>query len=126
MSLIQTRLVVASLQPELLAEFYAFAVDGRIASGFHGSHFVVSVSNEMNIHFYKPSRNQSSIQGNVIAICLEKPPSIDPLDVIKIWSSQLFSRGGSFVEDPRMESFGAESWMTDPEGNYFLIFVLIK
>ena len=46
-----------------------------------------------------------------------------PLLVIGDWLNCLISKGAFIVEQPIIEAFGAEAWMTDPEGNYLLVVV---
>jgi hypothetical protein len=48
-----------------------------------------------------------------------------PLPTIEKWVGVLISRDAKLAQEPTVEPFGAEAWMTDPEGNYFLIYVPI-
>ena len=36
---------------------------------------------------------------------------------------QLILLGAELIESPRLDFFGAEAWMKDPEGNQFLLLV---
>ena len=121
---IQISLVIASEQPQKLSEFYAFATNGDLQQGKNKDHYLITHHNGMNIQVYRPSEKESfPNRSRMTALCLQQSPSLDPLLTINEWSSILASMGASICDDPRLESFGAESWMIDPEGNHFLIFV---
>ena len=49
--------------------------------------------------------------------------SEDPSKIIERWTSEILKIGGSPVGNPKLENFGSEQWMFDPEGNQFLILV---
>jgi len=124
---IQLSLVIASDQPQRLSEFYAFATNGDLQLGKNKDHYLISPPNGMNIQIYRPSGKRSfSTPGRRSALCLQQPPSDSPLIAIKEWSKILVERGAVVNEHPRVEPFGAESWIIDPEGNHLLIFVPIS
>ena len=124
---IQPSLVIASEQPQRLSEFYAFATNGDLQPGKNKDHFLIVHRNGMNIQVFKPSKERSfSNNSRRSAICLEQPPSSSPLIALNEWLEKLSSMGAVINESPRLEWFGAESWITDPEGNHLLIFVPIN
>ena len=127
MSQVHVGWVLASETPSLLAEFYSFAMNAKVTPGRNNSHFWVQHSGGMTLQVYRPSRSKSfPTKGRASALCLWRDPSADPLAEIDDWSSTLIAKGAKLSEKPRMESFGAESWMKDPEGNCFLILIPIE
>ena len=126
MSFINLSLAVASAHPEKLAEFYAFATNGKLVRGQNQQHWKVSLGDGLMIHLYKPSQKDPiPIKGRAMALCLEQQASMTPLPTIEKWVGVLISRDAKLAQEPTVEPFGAEAWMTDPEGNYFLIYVPI-
>ena len=124
---IQLSLVIASEQPQRLSEFYAFATNGDLQPGKNKDHFLIVHQNGMNIQIYKPSEKRSfSSPSRRSALCLQQPPSVSPLKVIKEYSKKIEAIGAVINEEPRLEPFGAELWTIDPEGNHLLIFVPIS
>ena len=51
----------------------------------------------------------------------EAPPSQAPLPELERLLSSALQCGGSILEDVRLEPFGAEAWIHDPEGNALLL-----
>jgi hypothetical protein len=45
--------------------------------------------------------------------------------VLEAWISAASGLGASRLQPPRQESFGAEAWLLDPEGNRPLLLVLM-
>ncbi len=122
MSQIHVGYVLASKCPSSLAEFYSFAIGEEILSGVNDEHFCVFHPAGLKLQIYRPSRKHTfPIRGKASALCIWRETCDNPLEVLVEWASSLVSKGGNIVEEPRMESFGAEAWMEDPEGNYFLI-----
>ena len=116
--------VLASNSPEKLAEFYAFAIQGKIESNKLLDYFCVSNSNGMQIEIFRPSIRKKWLKGGrSFALCLRQAPSLSPLLEIQDWSLILASKGARVVEGPKELSFGVEAWLEDPERNQFLILV---
>ncbi len=42
------------------------------------------------------------------------------------WLEQAQGIGAVVEEEPRLESFGAEAWLNDPEGNALLLLVPVQ
>ena len=121
---IQLGLVIASKHPKKLSEFYAFATNGEIRPGKSELHWRIVHKNGMTIHLYKPSLNRPCPEkGRASSLCLEQPPSLKPLLSIEDWAGTLILRGAKSVQSPKLESFGAEIWMMDPEDNHFLLLI---
>ena len=124
MSSLQISLVIAANKPKKLSEFYAFATNGDLQAGIKSDHFSIVNSNGFHIQVYRPSKKESWInRGRAAALCLQQVPSSNPLHAISEWVAILLSRGAVVIDPPKLESFGAEAWLSDPDGNYFLIFV---
>ena len=124
---IQLSVVIASEQPQWLSEFYAFATNGDLQVGNNKDHYLIAHQYGVNIQIYRPSEKRSfSSPSKRATLCLQQPPSVSPLIAIKEWLKKLVAKGAVIKEPPRLEPFGAESWITDPEGNYLLIFVPIS
>ena len=124
MSSIRLSLAIYSVNPKKLAEFYAFATNGKLKPGKNQKHWEVVVGGGLKIHLYKPSQNEPTLKkGRVVSLCLEKEPSQKPLSIINEWAEILVCQGAKISLEPKVEPFGTEAWMTDPEENDFLIFV---
>tara|TARA_Y100001968_G_scaffold46041_3_gene36170 strand:+ start:1341 stop:1727 length:387 start_codon:yes stop_codon:yes gene_type:complete len=123
MSSIEISFVIASSYPKELAEFYAHFNEVEIHKGIDSDHYLLSLRNVLTIQIYRPSAKQSCPKGGrTIALCFQSNPSTDPIAKIKRWSSEITQIGGSIVSTPNKKSFGAELWLSDPDGNNFLIF----
>ena len=124
MSSPQLSLVIASRNPKKLSEFYAFATNGDVTPGFNEDHYLVIHPCGLNLQVYRPSkRNLLREKGRALSLCLQQAPSSNPMSTISEWVTSLISRGAAVFEQPKLELFGAESWLIDPERNYFLIVV---
>ena len=124
MSSVHLRLAIASSDPERLANFYAFATNGKLDLGENQHHWKVVLKYGMTIHLYRPDKNDlMPRKGRAMSICLELEPSPDPFGAIQEWARVLIAGGAMLAEEAKLASFGAEAWMTDPEDNDFLIFV---
>jgi len=116
--------VIASKNPKELSDFYAKINADKVDGGFNSTHYFISLSNRSKIHFYRPNKNhQWERNSNSTSLCFQCAPSNEPLKIIEKWKSELLKLGGSAVGITKMEDFGAEQWMFDPEGNRFLILV---
>ena len=60
----------------------------------------------------------------MLAPCLQRQVDADPLAALTTWQEQVVALGGRSTEPARLEPFGAECWMEDPEGQRFLLLVL--
>ena len=124
MSFVETSFVIASSHPRELAKFYANVHQVEFHKGFSSSHYELKLSNGLKMMIYSPSQIKSfPLRGRATAICFQKGPSSNPLQILEEWILSLTKAGGNIVEKPNNEEFGAEAWISDPEGNDFLIFV---
>ena len=124
MPLMNINFVIASKNPKELSDFYSKINSDKANKGLNSTHYFISLSDRSKIHFYKPNENHElQWKGNSVSLCFQDEPSEDPLKIIERWTSEILKIGGSPVGNPKLENFGSEQWMFDPEGNQFLILV---
>ncbi|WP_320664305.1 VOC family protein [Prochlorococcus sp. MIT 1223] len=125
MTKLEASVVIAAREPKALADFYAKVNKVDIVDGIEPDHYLVSINDgSLYIQFYRPSRTRDFPEkGRSTSICFQSKAVSQPLIYIANWSSDLEKLGATLVEPPINKSFGAEAWMTDPEGNKFLILV---
>tara|TARA_B100000214_G_scaffold338066_1_gene283006 strand:- start:167 stop:580 length:414 start_codon:yes stop_codon:yes gene_type:complete len=124
MPLININCVIASENPKELSDFYSKINSDKANKGLNSTHYFISLGDRSKIHFYRPSeKNDLQRKGNSVSLCFQCEPSDDPLKIIGNWTSEILKIGGSPIGDPKLENFGSEQWMLDPEGNQFLILV---
>jgi hypothetical protein len=75
---------------------------------------------------YAPSKSRPQPrQPGRLALGLQrKADAAGPLAVLHAWIATALELGASVDDPPRQESFGAEAWLLDPEGNRLLLLVL--
>ena len=113
-----------SLEPKKLAKFYAFVINAEARPFPNGDQCWFVQADTVRIEIYRPSLKRSfPARGRGFSLCLRRRSTSDPIKFIKNWSSELQARGAVIIENVRIESFGAECWLADPEGNQFLIVV---
>ena len=121
---IEASCVIASHSPRELAGFYANLNDVEIFQGINNDHCFILIRDSFKIQFYQPSKNlQWANQGNSCALCFRKQSNDELLKVLNDWTAHLSELGGKVVAKARVESFGAEAWVADPEDNQFLLLV---
>ena len=117
--------ILASRQPRQLAGFYAQLLNTHVRSGLAEHHWIVPLGPSGSLQIYTPSRNRPwPSSGSVLAPCLQRQVETDPLEALTTWQEQVMALGGRSTDPPRLEPFGAECWMEDPEGQRFLLLVL--
>ena len=117
--------VLASRRPEQLARFYAELLGTSPKAGIASHHWIVSFPGPGSLQIYTPSRHRPwPASGSVLAPCLQRKTAADPLLELQAWQRHVIELGGRSTEEPRLESFGAECWLEDPEGQKFLLLVL--
>lgn len=117
--------ILASRRPERLAWFYADLLGTRPKPGLAAHHWIVPFQGGGTLQIYTPSRQRPwPVSGCALAPCLQRRAQHDPLMELQNWQAQVIGLGGRSAEEPRQESFGAECWMEDPEGQRFLMLVL--
>ena len=118
-------LVLAADDPERLAAFYGALLGTDPQRGFSSSHWRLVGPGERRLEIYAPSRQRPRPPGEGrLALCFSRPAGeAPPLQVLQDWLAVVLALGAVAVEPPRQEPFGAEAWLTDPEGNRLLLLV---
>jgi len=123
---ITSSLVLAADDPAALAQFYGALLKVEPQPGLSSTHWRVPWPAGGWLELYAPSRNrpQPRRQGRV-ALCLQrKANAAGPFAVLHAWISAALELGASVDDPPRLEPFGVEAWLLDPEGNRLLLLVL--
>jgi len=117
--------VLAANNPQSLAEFYAKALGCSCRAGLSDQHWMVSLPTGGTLQIYCPSRQQPwPVRGAALSPCFQRIGTDHPETELGGWIQQLEALGARRREAARLESFGAECWMEDPEGQPFLTLVL--
>lgn len=117
--------VLASRSPEQLARFYADLLGTNPKPGVAAHHWIVPLQGQGRLQIYTPSRKRPwPASGSALAPCLQRRAKADPLLELQAWHQRVIQLGGRSTEEPRLESFGAECWLEDPQGQSFLLLVL--
>lgn len=118
-------IVLAADDPARLACFYGALLKVEPHQGLSATHWRVSWPAGGFLELYAPSRRrpQPRQQGR-LALSLQRQADGDrPAEVLKTWIDVALAQGASVLDPPRQESFGAEAWLLDPEGNRLLLLV---
>ena len=119
--------VLAAKEPEHLARFYASLLELKASRGLSSHHWRLMIPGGTTLEIYRPSRHRPfPDRGRALAPCLRQLPHRDPLATLLEWSKRAQDLGAVVEEEPRLESFGAEAWLNDPEGNALLLLVPVK
>ena len=124
MSSTQISWVLAAQSPGSLVRFYADLLGGHAEQGHSEHHWVLTVLQDLRIEIYRPSRQRPfPVKGRCLAPCLRLQEHAEPLKKLQSVVAELMTKQATVLEPPRLESFGAEAWLLDPEQNPFLIVV---
>ena len=122
MNAIQISWVLAAEDSAQLATFYSELFQATLKPGVAQHHCIVQFSDGTQLEIYQPSRRRPfPARGKALAPCLRLSPSQEPLPELQRLLSNALQRGGSLLEEARLEPFGAEAWIHDPEGNALLL-----
>jgi hypothetical protein len=123
---ITSSLVLAADDPSALAQFYGALLGVAPQLGLSAAHWRVPWPAGGWLEIYAPSRNRPQPrQRGRLALCLQRQADgSGALAVLQVWISTALELGASVGDPPRQESFGAEAWLLDPEGNRLLLLVL--
>ena len=119
-------IVLASDEPAALAAFYADLIGVQAEPGLSSSHWRLPWPPGGWLEIYAPSgsRPQPRSEGR-LALCLQRSAQGgDPMAALSKWVLIAVARGATLREQPQQESFGAECWLLDPEGNRLLLLML--
>ena len=118
----QINWVLAAADTAMLGRFYSDLFQARLMPGLADHHCVVQFIDGTRLEIYRPSRQRPfPSRGRALAPCLRLDPSADPMPRLAVMVSKALEHGGSLLEDARVEAFGAEAWIQDPEGNALLL-----
>ena len=122
MNAIQISWVLAAEDSARLATFYSELFQATLKPGVAEHHCSVQFSAATPLEIYQPSRRRPfPDRGKALAPCLRLSPSQEHLPQLHWLLSNALQRGGSLLEEARLEPFGAEAWIHDPEGNPLLL-----
>ena len=97
-----------------------------IGDGMAENHRILDLNNGLRLEIYRPSQHRPfPAAGRALSICLKLPAHHTPLIELNQYVSCALQMGASILEPARLEPFGAECWMNDPEGNAVLLLVPI-
>ena len=120
---ITSSLVLAADDPAALAQFYGALLGVEPQPGLSAAHWRVAWPAGGWLEVYAPSRNrpQPRLPGR-LALCLQRrADGTGPLSALHAWMSTALALGARVGNLPRLEPFGAEAWLFDPEGNRLLL-----
>jgi hypothetical protein len=119
-------IVLAADDPEALAHFYGALLEAGPQRGWGDSHWRVPWLAGGFLEIYGPSRSRPQPRRHGrLALCLQRQADgEDPQKVLKDWMDSASALGASVLDPPRLEPFGSEAWLLDPEGNRLLLLVL--
>jgi hypothetical protein len=119
-------IVLAADDPTALAWFYAELLEVEPQPGLSRTHWRLPWQAGGWLEVYAPSHSRPQPkQPGRLALCLQRQSEESPaVAVLNDWITAALSLGASLQDPPRQESFGAEAWLLDPEGNRLLLLVL--
>ena len=118
-------IVLAADDPADLARFYGALLEVSPQPGLSATHWRVPWPAGGFVELYAPARSRPQLrQQGRLALCLQRrADGTDPVTVLEAWIEEAVRLGGSLLDAPRLEPFGAEAWLLDPEGNRLLLLV---
>jgi hypothetical protein len=120
-------IVLAADEPAALVRFYGALLKVEPQPGLSPNHWRLPWPAGGWLEVYAPSRSrpQQRQQGR-LALCLQRQAQAkSTIDDLHDWINAALGLGASLLVPPRQESFGAEAWLSDPEGNRLLLLVLL-
>lgn len=119
-------IVLAADDPAALARFYGALLDVEPRPGLSNTHWRLAWPAGGWLEVYAPSRNRPQPrQEGRLALCLQRQADgTGALAVLQAWITTALDQGATGGDAPRQETFGAEAWLLDPEGNRLLLLVL--
>jgi hypothetical protein len=116
-------IVLAADDPAALARFYGALLAVPPQPGLSRTHWRVPWPAGGWLEVYGPSRSRPQPrQPGRLALCLQqRAAGMGAVAVLNAWITAALELGASLQDPPRQESFGAEAWLLDPEGNRLLL-----
>ena len=126
MNPMQISMVLAAHDPRALSHFYAALLGAQPSEGLAHHHQILHLVGGMRLEIYRPSQHRPfPTAGRALSLCLKLPAHRTPLVELDHHVRNGLELGASVLEPARLEPFGAECWMNDPEGNAVLLLVPI-
>ena len=126
MNPMQISLVLAAHDPMALSQFYAALFGANVRDGKADHHRILELQDGLKLEIYRPSQHRPfPAAGRALSVCLKLPAHNTPLIELQQHISRALHLGATVLEPARLEPFGAECWMNDPEGNAVLLLVPI-
>lgn len=119
-------IVLAADDPAGLAWFYGALLEVEPQPGLSDTHWRVPWPAGGLLELYAPARSrpQPRQQGRLALALHRQADGGGAVAVLKGWIGSALALDASVLEPPRLEPFGAEAWLLDPEGNRLLLLVL--
>ena len=123
---VKASLVLAADEPAALARFYGDLLGVAPQPGVSGRHWRLPWPSGGWLELYAPSRSRPQPrQHGRLALCLQRQAEdAGALALLQAWITTALDLGATAMDPPRLEPFGAEAWLQDPEGNRLLLLVL--
>ena len=119
---LQTALVLAADDPQAQAQFYAALLGCSPVPGMHARHWRLPWPAGGWLEIYAPSRARPQPRATGrLALCLQRVAAADASAALGDWIARAEILGARRLEEPRLEPFGLEVWLLDPEGNRLLL-----
>jgi len=121
--------VLAADNPSELARFYADLLAVAPLQGQGPSHWRVPWPAGGFLEIYAPSHSRPQPrQSGRLAACLQRSVAgsnrhQEAMALLQAWLTTAIQLGACLQEGPRLEAFGAEAWLLDPEANRLLLLV---
>ena len=122
----QASLVLAADDSPRLAAFYGRLLGCPPRAGLGPSHWRLTLPNGSELEIYTPSRARPlPRQIGRLSLCLHQEGKADPGPHCQLqrWVDLALAAGAWLEQEPRLEPFGAEAWLWDPEGNRLLLLI---
>ena len=122
---LRTSLVLAADDSRTLASFYGTLLGCQPKAGFSATHWRLTWPGGGPLEIYEPSQARPlPRQIGRLSLCLHQDCSDKrPLAQLQGWIDSALASGAILEQAPRLEPFGAEAWLLDPEGNRLLLLV---
>lgn len=119
-------IVLAADDPAGLAHFYGALLAVVPQQGRSASHWRVPWLACGCLEIFAPARSRPQPrQPGRLALCLQRQAGVaDPQVQLQAWLESALALGAVVVDPPRLEPFGAEALLLDPEDNRLLLLVL--
>jgi hypothetical protein len=121
----QVSLVLAADDSPSLAAFYGTLLGCQPEAGFSASHWRLAWPAGGLLEIYQPSQARPlPRQIGRLSLCLQRDRTdAQPLAQLQAWIDSTLAAGATLEQPPRLEPFGAEAWLLDPERNRLLLIV---